>query len=166
MDDTRLSDWALATFHTTIFVTIALTILYIGGGLGDLLASLNTLLGLAGFGIFWLLTWWTTRQAVQRISWAGVDDPIPFGRIVAYSAQWGGISGALILLAILVVVVAFLLVTDPVELVSDAWFLALAAMVASLVAFIVGAVVGVLFALVDSALLVIVRYVYNRYRSP
>lgn len=166
MDNTRLPEWALATFHTTVFVTTALTILYVGGGLGDLLASLNTLLGLAAFGGFWLVTWWTTRQAVRGISWAGLDAPLPFRRIVTYGAQWGGINGVLIFLAILVVVVTFLLVTEPAELVNVALFLALAALVASLVSFIVGAVVGLLLALVDSALLALTRYIHNRYRSP
>ena len=41
----RLIVWGLASFHTAFFMALLAMLLYLGGGLGTLLGSLNTLVG-------------------------------------------------------------------------------------------------------------------------
>ena len=162
MNDKRLREWTLATFHTTLFFTAFLLVLYLAGTLGGLLESLNTLLGVAAFGVFWATTWWTTRRALAGVEWPKLQDQPPIGAITTRGAYWGGVNGALVfLLGLLPVVVNFFL-SDPSELFNVLAFAGLVGLFGSAVAVIVGAIVGFLLALVDSVVLSVVQRVAMR----
>jgi len=60
-----LLTWSLAAFHAGFLFAGLIALAYSGGALGGLLGSLNTLLGLGLYGLFWLSTWWTTRRATR-----------------------------------------------------------------------------------------------------
>lgn len=60
-----LAVWALATFHASAFVAVALLVLYAGGGLGSALQGLNTAVGLGLFVALWATTYVATRNALR-----------------------------------------------------------------------------------------------------
>ncbi|MPZ14016.1 MAG: hypothetical protein GEU73_06265 [Chloroflexi bacterium] len=170
----RLLDWALGTFHAGLFVLTIVVALYRAGGLDDLLGGLNTLLGLAIYGLLWVVTEWTTRRALRGVEWRelAVRDP---GELLSRGLGWGGVTGVLLLLvpAVILVIVAVPvqiagmarmgLDRGPRILVEALQFLFVGAgalLIAFSVAFIVGAIVGAVFALVDALVLAAARFVF------
>jgi hypothetical protein len=122
-------------------------VLHQSGGLSIGLASLNTMVGLAIFGVLWLTTWWSTRALTRAArsnwSWLGLG------------MVWGGVNGALFIVGTFAVV---LLVELPVQ--GPGLLLAVGAVVFPLViAFGVGAVVGLVFAALDLVLIQIAQWI-------
>ncbi|MGH2521618.1 MAG: hypothetical protein ACRDH2_03855 [Anaerolineales bacterium] len=162
-DSTRshsLLAWGLATFHTTFFVTGLATLLYLSGNLGDLLGSLSTIIGMLLFGALWFTTWWSTRRALRGLQWPMLESLSKRERIYR-AALWGGVNGALFLLVILGVAVVgsiISILTNPGVPVGSILFLAVVGLVGSVIAFGVGTIFGILFAIIDGALLAISRY--------
>lgn len=157
-----LMEWSLAAFHAGFLVAGLVALLYATGGLGELLGGLNTLLGLGLFGVFWLTTWWTTRRAARGVAWVALERPVALAGLVWRVAVWAGVNGVLFVLALLGFVGVYALATilagrgsagDTLSVFAFSGAIALA------VAFVAGAVVGLLFALIDGALLVVARWV-------
>src|SRR5919198_2827061 len=90
-----LVTWALATFHTTLFVLLAITVLYGQGRFGATLASLNTLLGLGLFVVLWTSTYLTTRRALAKADLLTGDfDRVEF---VRRALRYGAVNGVVFL---------------------------------------------------------------------
>jgi hypothetical protein len=163
--------WGLATFHTTAFVVVLTTLLHLAGGLSPGLRSLNTLVGLALFGVLWLSTWWTTRKLVRgaRWHWSSGETPHPSqpasstdgGSLLGWlglGTLWGGVNG------VLFVVVTFIVLALA-ELPAQGPGLLLAVgmvVVPVVVAFVVGAAVGLLFATIDLALVEVAAWIVGQ----
>src|SRR5438445_13051505 len=96
----RLVTWALATFPATLFVVASVLFAYTRGGLGSLLANLNTLVGLGLFAALWATTFLTTQRALEGIDVLGTMDDRAFVRRVF---RWGAANG-MAFLAVLAVV--------------------------------------------------------------
>jgi hypothetical protein len=163
VDSTRsysLLTWGLATFHTTFFVTGLATLLYVGGNLGSLLGSLNTLIGIALFNVLWFTTWWSTRQALRGLQWPTLEN-LSKREMIYRAVFWGGVNGVLFLLVILGVVVIGSIISiaaNPGASLGTIVFLIIAGLIGSVIAFGVGAVFGILFVMIDGALLTLSRY--------
>ncbi len=146
----RLVVWALATFHASLFMLVALLFLHWQDVLRNILPTLNTAVGLGLFVLLWAITWWTTRRAVAVME----DD----SDIVRRAARWGGVNGVLFLAIAIALGAVGLAVTEPSArsfqlLGGVAFFLT----VGSLFAFAIGAVVGSVLGLIDLALLRVAR---------
>jgi hypothetical protein len=153
--------WGLATFHASTFVLVAVLLIYRGGGLGQALEGLNTLLGLALFVALWTTTYVATRNALRGLGIAmpsAIDD-VAFTR---RAIRWGALNG-LMFLGVLVLVVpgGYALthlgdiaqaLTGPTVLQSAA-FVAGGLVIASALALVIGAIVGLLFSGIDLILL-------------
>lgn len=155
--DENLLPFILGAFHTTVFFLLLVIVLYLTGILGPLLDDLNTLIGFAAFALLWALTTWAGRKAL--LSLAGgqspqrllKDLPLPTGPVLAQAAIWGGVTGVLFALAILIVLAVML------------GFEVIAVGVIYLaVAFVVGAFAGLLLALLDVLILSQVRRTQTR----
>lgn len=142
--------WALATFHASLFMLVALLFLYWQNVLRNILPTLNTAVGLGLFVLLWAITWWTTRRAV-----AGMHDD---SAIVGLAARWGGVNGVLFLLIAGAGAALALATTEPtgpsvLPFLGAALFLA----IGSLFAFAIGAAVGTVLGFIDAALLQVAR---------
>ncbi|UPV74108.1 hypothetical protein M0R89_16405 [Halorussus limi] len=144
--DDPLVVWTLASFHTAALTAVLVAALYLSGALGDLLAGLDTVVGLGLYLGLWASTWWTTRRAFAAIAAAGDDASLSV--VLGTGGKWAGVDGVLFLW-ILVAVVVFPVgsVEGPEAVLS---FIAVVG-VGSLLAFVVGTVVGLLFAALDLA---------------
>lgn len=156
---------ALGTFHTALLALIALQLIFRGGRLGEGLADLNTLVGLALFAALWVLVTAASMLAVR-----GLDlDALSFGHALGRGAWWGGVLGSAL------VIVPFLLV-GPVALLlavlrGDFQAIAvglftLSAVFVAIAAFAVGAVAGFVFAMLDEGLLMLSWLLVPRIGSP
>src|SRR5258706_2495824 len=70
--------WALGTFHTVALVLILIWLVYPGGGLASLLASLGTVAGIVVFLALWGATLFTTRRALAGLDWIS-DEAVVMG---------------------------------------------------------------------------------------
>lgn len=179
---TALLDLALATFHTTLFFALLIFIGYVSGALGNLLASLNTFIGLALYALLWATTWWTTRRARQGLNWNSLADSLVTSKLIVKSLLWGGLNGLLVFLVLfafyLVKFVGLALFSDlagfavqgPPALVAGAFqiiaysLLALAA--GSTFAFVIGGLVGLVFAVLDRIMIALARRIWVTMQSP
>jgi hypothetical protein len=136
--DDALSAWALATFHAAALLVVPLTLAHVVApdALGDILAGLDTLVGLALFLVLWGSTWWTNRRYLAACAFADASGTLAVG------ARWGAVTGLPLLGC---VAVAAFVATNPT-------FAALVLVAGGLLAPLVGAVVGVGFAALDVAL--------------
>ena len=154
----RLLVRSLATFQTAIFMVALLALAYARGGLGAALGGFNTAAGLTLFAALWVVTWWSTRRAVQGLAWAGASQPLSLGELLDRSMRWAGVNGVLFLLAL----AAVLAVSAAVEQRAPG-LLVLPFVVGPIgapFAFIVGVFFGVLFAVIDWALFALSRRVF------
>lgn len=155
----RLLAWSFGTFHTVAFLLVPLLLVYLGGGLGDALANLSTLAGLAFFAVFWTSTWLTTREAARGLDWQTLRRPISVQRLMDGAATWAGVNGAVFL--------ATLLAGASVPVFLNAGLngvLSLIGFAAGAIFFAVGFGVafGFLFVLLDAAALELSRRVVRR----
>jgi hypothetical protein len=144
---------ALASFHTSLLVLVIVLLAYLGGGLGEALADLNTVVGLGLFVYLWAITWVTSAGALRRLGWprhVGIEGVMEAGAI------WGGFTGAAFFAVPGTIVVVVLLVVGVATLDGNTLFAALLfapfAVIGSLLAFAVGAVLGLAFGLIDTLL--------------
>ena len=130
-----LGAWALASFHAAVLLVVPLAVSHVvvPDVVGDLLADLDTLVGVALYLVLWGSTWWSNRRYLASCSLA---DP---AHTLRTGAKWGAVTGLPLLGC---VVVAALVVTNPV-------FALLLLVGGGLAALLVGAVVGTLLAGVD-----------------
>lgn len=157
---TRLVEWSLSAFHTSLFFWLFAIVLYVTGSLGNLLASLNTLIGVVVFIFLWVTTWFCTRQVVRRTlntaDWGA--SKISLGLTLALAMLGGGVNGLLfflipLFLAAIVAAVAVITsrsLTDvPALLIIFGYSFA----IGSVLAFGIGVVFGLVFAFLDLLLL-------------
>lgn len=151
-DDVRaLVTWALATFHTVLFVLVVVLFLYSRGALGPALAGLNTLVGLGLFGALWATTYVTTARALRGLD---VLDSAEGREVYLVRAfRWGAANGIAFLAVLAVVIVGAVVLTSP----SSPLFFVFVAPFALAVAAVVGAVVGTIFGVIDLALFAVAR---------
>jgi hypothetical protein len=144
---------ALASFHTSLLVLVIVLLAYLGGGLGDALADLNTVVGLGLFVYLWVITWVTSAGALRRLGW-----PRHFGieRVMEAGAIWGGFTGATSVAVPGTIAVVAAFVVGVATLNGNTLFAALLfvpfTVIGSLLAFAVGAVLGLAFGLIDTLL--------------
>lgn len=137
-----LRDWTLATLHATLFVLLPLVVLLPGGGLGDLLGGLDTVVGLGLLCYLWLVLWLATRRALAAA------DPLTLRSALRAGVVWGAAAGVGFVGPILLLAGGFVSLTS-----GNLFFLPFVAGIGSLVACVVGALLGALFAALDLGLL-------------
>jgi hypothetical protein len=152
----RLTVWAVATFHASLFVIASVLAVYRGGGLGSLLASLNTLVGLGLFAALWATTFFTTGRALVDINLLGEVDEVRFARRVI---RWGAANGMafLAVLGLVAIIGATLALPPGSSPFGSLTFALFAAPFALVVAAAVGGVVGAIFGVIDLGLLAVAR---------
>jgi hypothetical protein len=100
----KLLTWALATFHTTVFVLVIVLFAYSGGGLGGALGGLNTFAGLGLFLALWATTYVTTARALRGLDLIGsARDRAGYGR---RAFRWGAANGMSFLAILGIVAIA------------------------------------------------------------
>jgi hypothetical protein len=157
----RLVVWGFATFHTAFFMAVLILLLYVGGNLGALLGSLNSVVGVALFGALWATTWFSTRQSWRGLHWS-LAGPPDFRRLAWLGMLWGGLNGMLFATVLLCVFIAGSIAqsiqTGAMSQLGNALsqLLAISSIFVSCgmpVAFLSGAIFGLAFAGVDSLLI-------------
>jgi hypothetical protein len=148
----KLLTWALATFHTTVFVLVIVLFAYSGGGLGGALGGLNTFAGLGLFLALWATTYVTTARALRGLDLIG--SARDRGGYARRAFRWGAANGMSFLAILGIVAIAAAVAnTRPGQVGSGillpALFIAPIALVFS-AAF--GGAVGVIFGIVDLGL--------------
>lgn len=162
-----LLTWSLATFHTGFFLLALVLILFGFGSLGDLLGSLNTLLGFVFFGVLWLSTWWTTRRTLTRIArlhqadsfsellWGAEKPPLFSANFFSQAVWWGAVNGAIFftfILGLLLVDALARVFANPGEGVGLMQF-AIIELIGIVIAGAVGALAAFILAVIDALLL-------------
>ncbi len=157
---TRLLEWSLSAFHTSLFFWLFVVVLYMTGALGNLLASLNTIVGVIIFVFLWATTWFCTRLVVRQIihtsDWG--DLKIPLRRTLALAMLGGGINGLSfflipLVLAIIVAVAAVIVSRSLTDVPAVLVLFGVSFEFGSILSFGFGVVFGLLFALLDLLLL-------------
>ncbi|WP_058994386.1 hypothetical protein [Haloarcula sp. CBA1127] len=138
-----LVTWTLATFDTTVFVLLGVLTAHASGDLADLLAGLNTLVGVAVFCYLWALFVLAVRWVHNRVAL----DSAGVSTLALHGAAAGSVAGVVFLLGLLAVVLVPTLQSGGVRLQSVLLVLLIGAGVAA----VVGGVVGLLASLLDIA---------------
>lgn len=142
-DRSPLLAWTFASFHVALLVAVAIWLVHLGNGLGDLLSGLDTLLGLGLYGVLWVVVWRATDRALA----AAPPATSSAGTLLRSGAAYGAATGVAVLFLLLVPVGLSLLLRGG-ELVSVVLIGGIGALVASAV----GALLGAAFALLDAGL--------------
>ncbi|MDQ2073251.1 hypothetical protein RBH20_11970 [Haloarcula sp. H-GB4] len=138
-----LVTWALATFDTVLFVLLGVLAAHASGSLADLLAGLNTLVGVAVFCYLWALFVLAVRWVHSRVALGDV----PLQTLVLHGVAAGSVAGVAFLLGLLAVALVPTIQSGGVSLQTVVLVLLIGAGVAA----IVGGVVGLLASLLDIA---------------
>lgn len=150
MDGGQLLVWGLASFHAALLVALAVGVLYATEAAGDVLAGLDTWIGVLAYFYLWGVTVWTNRALFERVEGDLVTERPGSGALLAEAMKWGGLAGLLVFLPVLVVGIVFFVGAGGLEAVP---FLLLAAVIGTVVSVGIGVVAGVVFALLDLLLL-------------
>ncbi len=147
--------WVLGTFHTAAVGLALLFLAYPGGGLGQALAGLSTLTGLALFVALWAITVFATSRATRGLDLFG-------GATAGYhhrALRWGALNGMFFLWSLAALLALQQLLTAPGTLQVQSLLLGagFVAGVGSLFALTIGAVVGLALASIDLAGLALAR---------
>ncbi len=142
--------WLLGSFNTAVFMLALLLLAYPRGGLGELLAGLSTLSGLALYSALWATSVYAARRALRGLDFfdPGVGDAF-FGRAL----RWGAFTGVAFLVELALVLAVVQLtpaITGGTFALSLLFFIPFG-VIASLVAAVVGALVGVTLGAADLA---------------
>lgn len=138
-----LVTWTLATFDTVLFVLLGVLTAHASGSLADLLAGLNTLVGVAVFCYLWALFVLAVQWVHSRVQL----DSAGVGTLALHGTAAGSVAGVAFLLGLFTVVLVPALQGGGVRLQSVLLVLLIGAGVAA----IVGGVVGLLASLLDIA---------------
>lgn len=150
--------WALGTFHACAVGLLLLLLIFRGGGLGPLLAGLDTATGLLIFIALWATSVWTARRALSGGDWPSTA---PGWRRTFFrrALRWGAATGMLFLVAVGAIFLGRTLVVAPgtLEPLGVIGFGALAGGIGLIFAFVIGAVVGATLGGFDLAALAIAQ---------
>lgn len=153
--------WALASFHAAALTVVPLAMLYLDGAVGDLLAGLETSVGLGLYLALWGLTWWTTRNVLRELREYPEDeenaDDASFTAVALVGGKWGGVNGTVFFWVLLAGFAALNLPTELGRALGAVPFLLVAGGVGTVLALGIGGIVGVLFASLDLALVWVAR---------
>lgn len=157
--------FAFATFHATTFLLVPLLLAYRGGGLGQTLQGLNTLVGLGLFVAVWVTTYIATSMAMRDLDLTS-GLPVDGDKLMRRALVWGGVNGVMFLLVLLSGFATANAISRPENIVQGTLFLIAAMFPGGAIAFVIGALVGVVFAGIDLLLLgVAARLVPREARS-
>ena len=150
---------ALGTFHAAALIVVLVLVLYATGELSSLLISLNTITGLALFGALWVTTVWSAHRTLRGAFAETLRTSLPVGTVIARATWNGGVNGVAFL-AFLALILAIASVVNRAFgiLVFGAFFLATIGAVA---AFLLGCVIGLLFVVIDIALVTATRAILD-----
>jgi len=137
-----LVTWTLATFDTALFVLLGVLAAHASGSLADLLADLNTLVGVAVFCYLWALFVLAVRWVHRRASL----DSAGVSTLALHGTAAGSVAGTVFLLGLLAVALVPTLQSGGVRLQA----VVLVALIGAGVAAVVGGVVGLLASLLDT----------------
>lgn len=138
-----LVTWTLATFDTVLFVLFGVLSAHASGSLADLLAGLNTLVGVAVFCYLWALFVLAVRWVHSRVTL----DSAGVSTLALHGTAAGSVAGVAFLLGLFVVALVPTLQSGGVRLQAVLLVLLIGAGVAA----VVGGVVGLLASLLDIA---------------
>jgi hypothetical protein len=149
-DVAPLRAWSVATFHTVSFIVVAVAFTHASDSLKEAIGRLDTKTGVAFFAAFWTLTTFVTRAGLRKLApiEAASTSSIVFQTTIA--GGWNGV-GVFALLVVVNVVSGF--VSRGVAAMSFLPVQFFAAVIGSLLAFTIGAVVGMVYGLIDAALI-------------
>jgi hypothetical protein len=139
-----LVTWALATFDTALFVLLGVLVGHASGDLADLLAGLNSLVGVAVFCYLWALFVLAVRWVHSRVALGNA----PLQTLVLHGVAAGCATGVAFLLGLFAVALVPTLQSGGVRLQA----VVLVALIGAGVAAVVGGVVGLLASLLDVAI--------------
>lgn len=138
--------WGLAAFHTAVLVLVLVMYLYGRVPLGELLAEIQTSVGLLLYGALWGITWWSNHRwlrETQLLEAYAVSGP---DTVILSGFKWGGTTGV-----IFFGVLVGLLVLPQIPL-GGIPFVVLVTLIGAIVAFAVGGLLGGVFAVADIVL--------------
>jgi hypothetical protein len=167
VEDRGLLEWAFAAFHTGVFVLALVFFLHLRGALGAVLASLNTLAGIAMFGVVWAVTGWSTRRGLQRLarstSGAGTFSVtgVKLGDALVQALVWGGVTGLLFFAGLVLYTLVFVLLPNMASAPIAAGVLLVDTGLGGVVAFVIGALSGLVLGLIDGILVSVARELVN-----
>ncbi len=159
---TRLLEWCFGTFHPAFLVLAAFLLLYATGNAGAVLGALNTLLGVGVFALLWATTWWSTQRAVRGLYENGQFFIPAFGDMLSVGVKWGAVNGALFFLFLFGGIGLFGLAfsAQTSQFGAAAVFFLFAGCIGAIFALMLGAVFGIVFTLVDAALVGLAFFFY------
>ncbi len=138
-----LVTWTLATFDTALFVLLGVLAAHASGGLADLLAGLNTLVGVAVFCYLWALFVLAVRWVHSRVALGDAT----LQPLVLHGVAAGCATGIAFLLGLFAVALVPTLQSGGVRLQAVLLVLLIGAGVAA----VIGGVVGLVASLLDIA---------------
>jgi len=154
----RLLSWMLGTFHPVALITLAVVVLYLGGGLSSVLDSLGTLPGLALFLALWFTSVWSTKRALRGALGPALELRLSLGDVVGRALIRGGLNGLAFLPFLALILGVSALIQSP----TSAPFIVVIgglafASVGAIAAFTIGCIVGIVFAGLDVLLMIVAR---------
>ena len=158
--------WCLAVFQTSGLVMVLLLLDYRAGGLSDRLDGLNTLVGFALFGALLAITYVSTRLAAQKLPLeAAVASPL---RTLRAGVFYGGVNGVLVVIVATILLIPVVVYAQIDEGGSPAAVLVVPVFgaVAAFFACAIGAVIGLVFGLIESAVLYAARALLQPQLAP
>lgn len=156
MDRRRESDplvgWGLAAFHAATLVVLLVILLFLWAPVGELLAGLQTVVGLALYLVLWATTWWTNHHWLRDTRLTMDESATNSSSFLRTSFRWGGVTGSVFFVALVILAVA------P-QTVPTSLFPLVIVLIGVIVAFAIGGILGCIFGFADLALLRIARNV-------
>ena len=164
--DAQLIGLALGTFNVTLLFLVLILPLHLFGELGDLLEDLNSVLGLALFGLLWVVTSYCTYRGVEE---SGAMQGARTADTLRSSLRWGAINGMAFAAGLIAGFTALSVVVALASLsLGPAVFLLIFGVIALMIGGIVGALVGValgvIFGMIDLCLLRMSRLLVGEVR--
>jgi len=139
--------WLLGSFNAAMFMLVLVLLAYPRGGLGQLLAGLSTLSGLALYVALWATSVYAARRALRG---RDLFDPRVGAAFFGRALRWGAFTGAAFLVELAVIQLTAAITGGTFALSSLLFFVPFG-VIASLVAAVVGALVGVMLGAADLA---------------
>jgi hypothetical protein len=167
VEDRGLLEWAFAAFHTGVFVLALVFFLHLRGSLGAVLASLNTLVGIALFVALWAVIGWSTRRGLKRLTrstgGAGTFSVtgVKLGDALVQALVWGGVTGLLFFPGLVVYTLLFVILPSTASSPVAFGVLLVYTLAGGVVAFVIGALSGLVLGLIDGILVSLARELVN-----
>jgi hypothetical protein len=155
--------FALGTFHAAALIVALVLVLYAAGGLAPLLSSLSTIAGLALFSALWLTTVWSTHRTLRGAFTVAPWTSVPLSTMIPRAAWRGGVNGVAFLACLGLILAISSAFNGDVGVVGFGF--AIFATIGAAFAFVVGLVLGLVFAVVDLALVSATRAILNNEKS-